>query len=265
MPSSILEKSQEISDKNPNNVDQPAQNEISTVLAKPEFLLRIEQNRDKFISGLNEKGKTELKGTCLSNLQNVRFSQLASFKTKLLSGSTNFIDEEKTWYGRLYVLAKLSSRGLVEIPNDQIVKQIESVWDESYPKYGDTRAVKNKNPWNLKMRGDSGKKDDRKFAIFSTLEAGWAALTNMVQRWTTGGSSVYKPYFSLRQLAAKYCPRNPDYAGNLARYLNKTLKTSIFNTNTQLKNIPRDALAKAIAFHEDGNCYQALKDKGIIQ
>lgn len=115
------------------------------------------------------------------------------------------------------------------------------------------------------MRGDSGKKDDRKFAIFSTLEAGWAALTNMVQRWTTGGSSVYKPYFSLRQLAAKYCPRNPDYAGNLARYLNKTLKTSIFNTNTQLKNIPRDALAKAIAFHEDGNCYQALKDKGIIQ
>lgn len=146
MPSSILEKSQEISDKNPNNVDQPAQNEISTVLAKPEFLLRIEQNRDKFISGLNEKGKTELKGTCLSNLQNVRFSQLASFKTKLLSGSTNFIDEEKTWYGRLYVLAKLSSRGLVEIPNDQIVKQIESVWDESYPKYGDTRAVKNKNP-----------------------------------------------------------------------------------------------------------------------
>lgn len=148
MPPSILEKSQEISDKNPNNVDQPAQNEISTVLAKPEFLLRIEQNRDKFISGLNEKGKTELKGTCLSNLQNVRFSQLASFKTKLLSGSTNFTDEEKTWYGRLYCLAKLSSSSLgrVEISNGQIVKQIESVWDESYSKYGDTRAVKNKNP-----------------------------------------------------------------------------------------------------------------------
>lgn len=146
MPSSILEKSQEISDKNPNNVEQSAQNELSIVRAKPEFLLKIEQNRDKFISGLNEKGKTELKGTCLSNLQNVRFSQLASFKTKLLSGSTNFTDEEKTWYGRLYVLAKLSSRGLVEIPNDQIVKQIELVWDKSYPKYGNTRAVKNKNP-----------------------------------------------------------------------------------------------------------------------
>lgn len=148
MPSSILEKSQEISDKNPNNVDQPAQNEISTVLAKPEFLLRIEQNRDNFLSGLDKEGKTKLKGTCLSNLQNVRFSQLASFKTKLLSGSTNFIDEEKTWYGRLYCLAKLSSSSLgrVEISNGQIVKQIESVWDESYSKYGDTRAVKNKNP-----------------------------------------------------------------------------------------------------------------------
>ena len=265
MPSSILEKSQEISDKNPNNVEQSAQNELSIVRAKPEFLLKIEQNRDKFISGLNEKGKTELKGTCLSNLQKVPFFKLASFKTNLSSGE-NFTDEEKTWYGRLYVLAKLSSRGLVEIPNDQIVKQIELVWDKSYPKYGDTRAVKNKNPWNLKMRGDSGKKDDRKFAIFSTLEAGWAALTNMVQRWKTeGGSRAYFPTTTLSQLATKYCPRNPDYAGNLARYLNKTLKTSIFNTNTQLKNIPRDALAKAIAFHEDRNCYKALKDKGIIQ
>jgi hypothetical protein len=57
----------------------------------------------------------------------------------------------------------------------------------------------------------------------------------------------------------------------LARYLNKTLKTSRFGTNTQLKNIPRDALAEGIAFHEDGDCYKALvatgiiKDKGIIE
>ena len=148
MPSSILEKSQEISDKNPNNVEQSDQNALSTVLAKPKVLLEIEQNLDKIPSPLNEKEKEDLKKTYLSNLQNVRFSQLASFKTKLLSGSTNFTDEEKTWYGRLYCLAKLSSSSLgrVEISNGQIVKQIESVWDESYPKYGDTRAVKNKNP-----------------------------------------------------------------------------------------------------------------------
>lgn len=145
MPSSILEKSQEISDKNPNNVDQSDQNKLSTVLAKPKVLSDIEKDRDGILSPLNEKEKTDLKDKCLFQLQKVPFLKLASFKTNLSSGE-NFTDQEKTWYGRLYVLAKLSSRGLVEIPNDQIVKQIELVWDQSYPKYGNTRAVKNKNP-----------------------------------------------------------------------------------------------------------------------
>lgn len=258
MPSSILEKSQEISDKNPNNVEQSAQNELSIVRAKPEFLLKIEQNRDKFISGLNEKGKTELKGTCLSNLQKVPFFKLASFKTNLSSGE-NFTDEEKTWYGRLYVLAKLSSRGLVEIPNDQIVRQIESVWDKKYLNYRQTPAVRNKNPWNLKMRGDGGKKDKRGFAIFSTLEAGWAAFTNMVERWQTPwGSTRYFPTTTLREWATQYDPLNPNYAQTLANHLGVRI-------TTMLKDIPADVLAKGIALHEDGNCYQALKDKGIIQ
>ena len=117
------------------------------------------------------------------------------------------------------------------------------------------------------MRGDGGKKDEKKFAIFSTLEAGWNALTNMVTRWQTeGGSDVYKPYFSLLKMAQIYEGKNgSDYARKLASYLNDTLKPLRFNTNTQLKNIPTGALAKAIAFHEDGNCYQALKDKGIIK
>lgn len=147
MPSSILEKSQEISDKNPNNVEQSAQNELSIVRAKSKELSAIEQNRDNFLSGLDKEGKTKLKGTCLSNLQKVRFIDLGVFfKTKLLSGSTNFTDKEKTWYGQLYVLAKLSSPGQVEIPNDQIVRQIESVWDKKYLNYRQTPAVKNKNP-----------------------------------------------------------------------------------------------------------------------
>ena len=148
MPSSILEKSQEISDKNPNTVDQSDQNKLSIVRAKSKELSAIEKKRDdNFLSGLNEKGKTDLKGTCLSNLQKVRFIDLGVFfKTKLLSGSTNFTDKEKTWYGQLYVLAKLSSPGQVEISNDQIVRQIESVWDERYSQYRRTRAVRNKNP-----------------------------------------------------------------------------------------------------------------------
>lgn len=147
MPSSILEKSQEISDKNPNNVEQPAQNELSIVRAKSKELSDIEKKRDEILSPLNEEEKTKLKNTCLSNLQNVRFIDLGVFfKTKLLSGSTNFTDKEKTWYGQLYVLAKLSSPGQVEIPNDQIVRQIESVWDKKYLNYRQTPAVRNKNP-----------------------------------------------------------------------------------------------------------------------
>lgn len=145
MPSSILEKSQEISDKNPNNVEQSDQNKLSTVLAKPKVLSAIEKKRDEILSPLNEEGKTALKETCLSNLQKVSFLQLASFKTKLLSGE-NFTDKEKPWYGRLYVLAKLSSLEWVEISNDQIVKQIKPVLDKSYLKYAKTSATKNKNP-----------------------------------------------------------------------------------------------------------------------
>ena len=148
MPSSILEKSQEISDKNPNNVEQSAQNELSIVRAKSKELSAIEKKRDdNFLSRLNEKGKPELKGECLSQLQNVRFIDLVVFfKTKLLLGLTNFTDKEKTWYGQLYSLAKLSSPEGGAISNDQIVKQIELVWDNSYSKYGNTPAVKNKNP-----------------------------------------------------------------------------------------------------------------------
>ena len=146
MPSSILEKSQEISDKNPNTVDQSDQNKLSIVRAKSKELSAIEKKRDdNFLSGLDENKKTKRKNECLSNLQKVPFLQLAYFRKKLLSGE-NFTDKEKTWYGQFYVLAKLSSRGLVEIPNDQIVKQIKPVLDKSYLKYGNTRAVKNKNP-----------------------------------------------------------------------------------------------------------------------
>ena len=145
MPSSILEKSQEISDKNPNIVDPSAQNELSIVRAKPKVLSDIEKKRDEILSPLNEEEKTKLKNTCLSNLQKVPFLQLAYFRKKLLSGE-NFTPHEETWYGQFYVLAKLSSRGLVEISNDQIVSQIKPVLDNSYLKYGNTRAVKNKNP-----------------------------------------------------------------------------------------------------------------------
>ena len=136
MPSSILEKSQEISDKNLNIVDQLTQNKLQSVLTKPQYLL-----------DLDEKTKKELKNTYLSQLQQVPFLNLAVFfKTKLLSGLTNFTPQEEIWYGQLYCLAKLSSPEGGAISNDQIVRQIESVWDKSYLRYGNSRAVRNKNP-----------------------------------------------------------------------------------------------------------------------
>ena len=145
MSPSILEKSQETSSKNLNTVEQSDQNKLSTVLAKPKVLSDIEKKRDEILSPLNEEEKTKLKNTCLSNLQKLSFLQLANFRKKLLSGK-KFTPQEEPWYGQFYVLAKLSSRGLVEIPNDQIVKQIKPVLDNSYLKYAKTSATKNKNP-----------------------------------------------------------------------------------------------------------------------
>lgn len=146
MPSSILEKSQEISDKNLNIVDQESQNKLLCVGSKPQYLSDLEKKQEDSLSRLDEKTKTELKDTCLSQLQKVPFLDLASFKTKLLLGLTNFTPQEEIWYGQLYSLAKLSSPEGGAISNDQIVRQIESVWDKSYLRYGNSRAVRNKNP-----------------------------------------------------------------------------------------------------------------------
>ena len=146
MPSSILEKSQEISDKNLNIVDQLTQNKLQSVLTKPQYLLDLEKKQEDLLSHLDEKTKKELKNTYLSQLQQVPFLDLASFKTKLLLGLTNFTPQEEIWYGQLYSLAKLSSPEGGAISNDQIVRQIESVWDKSYLRYGNSRAVRNKNP-----------------------------------------------------------------------------------------------------------------------
>ena len=147
MSPSILEKSQETSSKNLNLIDQSAQNELPIVLPKSKYLSDLEKKQEESLSRLDEKTKTELKNTYLSQLQQVPFLNLAIFfKTKLLSGLTNFTPQEEIWYSQLYYLAKLSSPEGAAISNDQIVRQIESVWDKSYLRYGNSRAVRNKNP-----------------------------------------------------------------------------------------------------------------------
>ena len=108
------------------------------------------------------------------------------------------------------------------------------------------------------MKGDKGKDKDG-FAIFSTLEAGWKAFITMVGNWQTGESTRYFPNDNLLQWAQKYDPKNSSkYARNLARHLGVPIKT-------RLQDISVDVLAKGIAQLEDGNCYRALKAKGIIK
>lgn len=147
MSPSILEKLQEKSDKNLNIVGPLAPKELLCVGPKSPYLSDLEKKQEESLSRLDEKTKTELKNTYLSQLQQVPFLNLAIFfKTKLLSGLTNFTPQEEIWYGQLYYLAKLSSPEGAAISNDQIVRQIESVWDKSYLRYGNSRAVRNKNP-----------------------------------------------------------------------------------------------------------------------
>ena len=255
MPPSIPEKPQGKSDENLNIVDQSAQDKLP-VLIDPQYLPDFQKRLDDFLSKLDEKAKWELENNIIAQFLEFPFLKLQFFKTNILLWPAILSPQEKELYGKLYLLAKLSFPDLTEITNIEITVLIEKIWDIIYKKYGSSRAVRNKNPWNLRMNGDLGK-DKGGFAIFSTLEAGWTAFITMVEKWQTGASKVYKPTYNLLQWAKKYDPWNPNYAKKLAQYLGIPI-------TTQLKNIPVDALAKGIVHHEDGKCYKALKDKGII-
>ena len=252
---SPLEKYQETGSENLNIVDQSTQNKL-LVLTKPQYLSDLQKRQDDFFSKLDEKAKWELENNIIAQFLEFPFLKLQFFKTNILLWSTILSPQEKDLYGQLYLLAKLSFPDLTEITNTEITVLIEKIWDIVYKKYGTSRAVRNKNPWNLRMNGDLGK-DKKWFAIFSTLEQGRDAFINMIRRRKNGESKIYKPTYNLVQWAKKYDPWNPSYAKKLAQYLSVPI-------TTQLKDIPVEILAKAIVHHEDGNCYKALRDKGII-
>lgn len=246
--------------KNPDIVDPPTQKALDALLTKykSEYLSELEKPLDQMIKNLDAQAKSELQTKYLAELKKVKVLDLQVFlKTKLLAGLPTLTPQEKIWYGQLYFLAKRSSPDNTEVTLDQILQQIDHLWELNYSKFGNSRAVRNKNPGNLRMNGDAGK-DKGWFAIFSTLEAGWSAFTSMISKWQTGMSKIYKPTFTLIQWAKKYDPSNPHYATKLAQYLWVSIKT-------QLKDIASDTLAAAIVHHEDGKCYNALKAKGIIK
>lgn len=250
-------ENQEKKDKNQSTVDLSTQKVWNVFSDKPEYLAKLEKVQDQILANLDSQTKSELQTKCLAELKKVKFLDLLFLKTKLLAGLPTLNHQEEVCYGQLYCLVKISSLDNTEVTSDQILQQIDHLWDLNYPKFGNSRAVRNKNPGNLRMKGDVGKDEDW-FAVFSTLEAGWSAFTSMISKWQTGMSKIYKPTFTLIQWAKRYDPSNPHYATKLAQYLWVSIKT-------QLKDIASDTLAAAIVHHEDGKCYNALKAKGIIK
>lgn len=251
---------QENQEKNKNltSVDPLTQKRLFTLSSIPEHLAKLQEAQNQMLANLDPQTKSELQTKYLTELKKVKFIDLQFFlKTKILTGLPTLTPQEEIWYGQLYFLAKLPLPDNAEVTTDQILQQIDHLWDLNYSKFGNSRAVRNKNPGNLRMNGDAGK-DKGWFAVFSTLEAGWSAFTSMISKWQTGMSKIYKPTFTLIQWAKKYDPSNPHYATKLAQYLWVSIKT-------QLKDIASDTLAAAIVHHEDGKCYNALKAKGIIK
>lgn len=124
---------------------------------KPEYLAKLEKVQDQILANLDSQTKSELQTKCLAELKKVKFLDLLFLKTKLLAGLPTLTPQEEIWYSQLYFLAKRSLPDNAEVTPDQILQQIDHLWELNYPKFGNSRAVRNKNPGNLRMNGDAGK------------------------------------------------------------------------------------------------------------
>ena len=129
--------------------------DIST---KSEYLPKLKEALEKTFADLDAQAKLELQTKYLAELKKVKVLDLQVFlKTKLLAGLPTLTPQEKIWYSQLYFLAKRSLPDNAEVTPDQILQQIDHLWELNYPKFGNSRAVRNKNPGNLRMNGDAGK------------------------------------------------------------------------------------------------------------
>lgn len=178
--------------------------------------------------------------------------------------------EEQRIYGELYIYHVLSSKAPL-LEKNPTIWALQSTFlkvknDYLKTKYQQTRAMRNFNPWNLKTNGDNGR-DKWNYAIFSSLEKGRKALIVAIERRKKGESKIYQPSFTLIQFFTKYAdPKGAiNYAIKAAQIINKLTGLKIIPNKTPIKNIPTEAFATAIAAKEDGNCYKALKNEGLIE
>lgn len=106
---------------------------------------------------------------------------------------------------------------------------------------GSRLAKVNNNPGNLRFVGQTGAtQGEGGFAKFSTPQAGYQALKNQISLDSSRG-------LSLSQFINKYAP---PVENNTSQYLQQIIKATGANSNTPIKNINLDTLAKAIALKE---------------
>lgn len=110
--------------------------------------------------------------------------------------------------------------------NGELAVKIGRQW-----RIGGTRAWRNNNCGNLRYVGQPSAlgADEKNFAVFSSYEAGFNALKQMIFNAATGKSKVYKPDMNLYDFFAVYAPafENNDrhYAETVAKALNVSPET----------------------------------------
>jgi hypothetical protein len=125
--------------------------------------------------------------------------------------------------------------------------------------YGNSRAVRNNNPWNIKdsWYGNIVWKDKKWFAIFKSPLEWWNALIEKLKDIQTNWTRNYRPDFTLTQFFRKYDPSNTSYASKVAKWLGVSVKTKV-------KDLDTEKFARSISYHEDWNMFRKLKDMNII-
>lgn len=181
--------------------------------------------------------------------------------------SLNLTFEQYDLYKHLYqyhCLTNPSSKKLPYPPLSDLYATFLDIKKAHFKKkYKQTRAMRNFNPGNIRIKGDRGQDKDR-FAIYSSLEVGRNALLTYVDNWKRGKSKIYKAHFTLEQFFNRYAPGSVGYAKHVANVITKLTGMQVSPTKTPIKDLPTKAFATAIAQKEDGNCYRALKDEGFI-
>ena len=156
MPPSKIENYLE-NRENQNTVDPSAQQALNT-FTKGNNFRKLKEALEKTLADLDAQAKSELQTKYLAELKKVKSLDLQVFlKTKLLAGLPTLTPQEEIWYSQLYFLAKSSLPDNAEVTSEQILQQVDYLWELNYSKFGNSRAVRNKNPGNLRMNGDEGK------------------------------------------------------------------------------------------------------------